>query len=176
MFRSLTEYLTIDPRHAVKVLVDLSTGEYTTVTFSDWYANVSPLNLVDPVPSIIVDQFDKARNSFALSWFAFDLTMVAELQAYLALEMALCSRMEINPAAKGALRLKQLLKTALRGGILSKGDFNKAHPNGETPEMLIEMIVRQRNGLSHGSEFLFGQYSEMSLEICSHLIQAAFGH
>jgi hypothetical protein len=174
VFRPLTEYLSPDPRHAVEVLVDELTSEIRPLAFSDWYLNVSSLNLVERVPRSIVDQFDKARNTFVLSWFAFDLTTLAEVQAYLALEMALWTRLGIDPAAKKAPRLKALLTTALADGYLVQHDFFELHTYGETPAMLINMIANQRNNLSHGSEFLFGPYTAMALEICAGLIQALF--
>jgi hypothetical protein len=170
----LNEYLSADPRHAVEVLIDGLTGEYRPAAFSDWYENVALLNLVAPVPSNVIDQFDKARNTFVLSWFAFDLATLAEVQAYLSLEMALWTRMDIDPASKRAPRLKALLTTALHDGILIKEDFKRTHAHGETPTRLIEMIARQRNDLSHGSEFLFIPYSIMTIEICAALIQALF--
>jgi hypothetical protein len=175
MFRRIGEYLTPDPRHAVEVLVNESTGAIRPMTFEDWYDNVSSLNLIEPVPENIVNEFDKSRNIFVLSWFAYDLTTAAELQAYLALEMALWTRLDIDPKNKNAPRLKKLLEMALAQGIYSAEDFRFGHLKGETPKLLIDMIVNQRNELSHGSNFLFVHYSAMALEICGSLIRALFG-
>ena len=175
MFRRLDEYLTPDPRHAVEVFVNESTGAIRPMTFADWYKNVSSIGLIEPVPENIVNEFDKARNIFVLSWFAFDLTTAAELQAYLALEMALWTRLEIDPTSKNAPRLRKLLGKALARGIFSAEDFGFVNPKGKTPNFLIDMIVRQRNELSHGSNFLFVHYSSMALEICGSLIRALYG-
>jgi hypothetical protein len=103
-----------DERH--RAFVRLETLE--PVTFEQHYEEVEAITLSAAAPLEVIDAFDRARNAFLYSWFVYELSSLAEMQAYATLEMALRMRFKI-PAGKNAPGLNGLLGKAISQGVIS---------------------------------------------------------
>jgi hypothetical protein len=104
-----------DPLSRIWARIDMSAGEIHPKTLSDHYADVAALRLPANVPEEIRRHFDIARTALLYSWFAWNLRPVAELYAYVTLELALRHEAVKEGAIKKnqRTRFKKLLTLAL---------------------------------------------------------------
>ena len=143
---------------------------------ADFREMVQAIALNETVPLAINEQFDIARNVFAYSWFVYEFTMLAELQSYCVLEMALRSR--LDPEAKAnttkSLGLHKLLKTTIDRGFLVRKDFViPSTPDGNT-RCQLDDIPMGRNHLAHGNINLMPQYALMILNLSAKILNKLF--
>lgn len=128
------------------IFVDHMTGATRPMDITDLHRLVSPLQLGGFVPPEIREQFDKARNAFLYSWFAYDLATLAEQQTYAVIEMALRERLAADKSAvPNRSGLARLLKVAITRGWLAPAEFDTGGIN------LLNVLPILRNELAHGS-------------------------
>jgi hypothetical protein len=131
------------------IFVDRVTGATRPMDIADFHHIVSPLQLGALVPHDIREQFDKARNAFLYSWFAYDLATLAEQQTCAVVEMALRERLDADKlAVPNKSGLARLLKAAIRHGFLARAEFDIGGIN------LLDVLPFMRNELAHGSTHL----------------------
>jgi hypothetical protein len=137
------------------------------ITFDDHYKEVEALTLSSAVPFQVVDAFDRARNAFLYSWFAYELGSLAEMQGYAALEMAL--RMRFNcQAGKRAPGLYGLLNKAITEGIVQ--DRQSRFKGG-----IASFVSAMRNTWGHGTDNLLDPSMTIrSLQLSAELINQLF--
>ena len=164
MFKVATSFLQADPR---------SEG----LAANELHSMVKPIELNDAVPAKIRDQFDIARNVFAYSWFVYEFTMLAELQCYRVLEMALRHRLdpEAPPNTTKSPGLHQLLKTATDRGFLLRRDFEVLSMSGDGgTRCRLDDIPMGRNHLAHGNINLLPQYALMVINLSAEVLNKLF--
>jgi hypothetical protein len=157
-------------------------GQKTRMTFDDWYADVSGINLSESVPERIREQFDMARNTLLYSWFSYRLRMVSLLYSYTVVENALREKLQVG--GKRSPGLGALLKKAVAEGLLHDSGFSVPRADREesfrydgdqlvlevtynppSPSdlrcsttyvmQLCEVVPLLRNSLAHGKAPLF---------------------
>lgn len=201
VLKPLEEVLLPDPRF--KFLVVRSAEKARPFELADLHGRLGDTKLSPAVPDDIRRQFETARNLMLFAWFVFEFQTIAELQAYLALELALCTRL---PEAKREQRTKQgvklvpltlgpLLKKAVAGGLIVPEKLpayarmlawqawqkrTSAMPMAPAPkakrwlQLVMQGLPALRNSLAHGSPKLDLFSSLNSLELCGDLINALF--
>jgi hypothetical protein len=137
------------------------------ITFDDHYKEVEALTLSPAVPFQVIDAFDRARNAFLYSWFAYELGSLAEMQGYAALEMAL--RMRFNyQAGRRAPGLHNLLSKAITEGMVLDPQFN--FKGG-----IASFVSAMRNTWGHGTDNLMDPSTTIrSLQLSADLINQLF--
>jgi hypothetical protein len=164
MLKPATSLLLADPRSDGMAIDDLRNM-------------VEPFELSEAVPLKIREQFDIARNAFAHSWFVYEFTMLAELQCYCVLEMALRHRLDPDapPNTTRSPGLHQLLKTATVRGLLSRQEFEVPSPSGDGGMWCrLNEIPLGRNNLAHGNINLFPQYALSIVELSADVLNRLF--
>lgn len=171
MRKSFEDLLKPDPRFEIIVRFDGSWPP-TPITISDHYNGLTGIDLDPTTPQEIVEAFEKARNAYLYAWFVYDLTTLAEGQAYATLELAL--RRRLGPKADGKRRggLGELLDAAVREGIFNPDPPHRG-ANGNVG--LLESIRIFRNHLAHGSNYVnIPGASLETLRTCATLINLCF--
>jgi hypothetical protein len=137
------------------------------ITFDDHYREAEALALSSAVPFQVVDAFDRARNAFLYSWFAYELGSLAEMQGYAALEMAL--RMRFNyQAGKRAPGLYHLLSKAVTEGVV-------LDPQSRVKSGIASFVSAMRNTWGHGTDNLLDPSMTIrSLRLSADLINQLF--
>ncbi|MCG8691156.1 MAG: hypothetical protein MI806_08095 [Minwuiales bacterium] len=124
------------------------------------------------------EAYDIARNLFLYSWYQYRFTMVAVLQAILALEMALRTRLEKEGMSLENSRghpktLRTLLNVALKEGWFTDGGFGEWLPKkidtcgnvvgdfdpqgNEYCKGMCAALSDIRNSMAHGSKTIMDQ-------------------
>jgi hypothetical protein len=148
------------------IFVDRVTGATRPMDITDLHRMVSPLQLGAFVPHDIREQFDKARNAFLYSWFAYDLATLAEQQTYAVVEMALRERLTADKlAVPSRSGLAKLLKAAISRGWLIPAEFDTGGIN------LLDVLPILRNELTHGSTHLMPYGTPLRSSVSSFLIK-----
>jgi hypothetical protein len=111
------------------------------MTVADHYDAVRRITLPAGVPDVVAAQFDRARHAFIYAWYCYDLAIVAELQAFGALETALRIRFDAGASATPPRGLSRLLRAALAQGWLP------AEFDGDA-----DALPQLRNHLAHGTD------------------------
>lgn len=169
MFRPLDAILQPDPRYESMVMIDPVTAVTRKMEVADLYEIVSPLQLGNHVPKDIREQFDKARNAFLYSFFAYDLSSVAEQQTYAVVEMALRERLGIDPTlTRRKPGLKELIRQTIDRGHLSRADFDRG------PINILDVLPLMRNELAHGSLHLMPFATPSTLQLGFDIINKLF--
>lgn len=158
--KSLDEICQPDVRYRNRVDLDHSTGRITETTIESIYRLIEPIRLNEKVPDEVRSHFEIARNLALYSWFVYSFNVVAAMQAYSSLEMALKQK-----AGKKRISLKKTLAQTFKGRQLTGG----VGP----PVDLSEAIAYLRNDLAHGNPTLHGQGID-ALELCAELINELF--
>jgi hypothetical protein len=160
-----------DPRNAQLIHRDAVSGDVRSATVADFHVMMTAIELNPDTPPSVRMQFDVARNAFLYSWFVYDFSNLAELQAYGALETALrekVRRMTGRPAPKRH-NLGSLIQAAESRGWLRGEDFGFAGPM-----TLLEAVVVLRNDLAHGSDRLMPIGSHDLIRFCAEIINKLF--
>ncbi len=158
--KSLEEVCQPDVRFRNRVDLDHSTRTITETTIESIYRLVEPIQLSENVPEDVRSHFEIARNLALYSWFVYSFNVVAAMQAYSSLEMALKRK-----AGKERISLKQSLAQTFKGRQLASG----LGP----PIDLSDVVAYLRNDLAHGNPTLHGQGID-ALELCAELINELF--
>jgi hypothetical protein len=128
----------------------------TEMRIEDIYLGVERIRLNDNVPESVRSHFEIARNLILYSWFVYSFNVVAEMQAFASLEMAV---REITSDRKTPLKV--LLDKVFKGRQLSDS------------LALSHAITKRRNNLAHGSTSMHGQ-GLVFVAVCSELINELF--
>ncbi len=142
--KPLAEILQADPRFASDMM--LSEGEWRPVRFEDHYALVQATELHRGIPDEVQETFDRARNVVLFAWFCYGLLVVAEMQAFSALELGLKLRLRADGWNKKSRGLVYLIAEARLRRLMppaSEASF------GISDEM--DALGHLRNDLAHGT-------------------------
>lgn len=157
--KPVSEIMTPDPRYHAMVTVN-ETGEWLRMQLADHHAMVAEIEISATAPDEARTIFDRGRHAFIYAWFDYELTPLAEQQAFAALEVALRHRLN----RKGTLRL--LLEKAVEQGLI--------------PQMLGEMelpfvVASMRNLWAHGSTNFAGPGPTITvMRLCADLIRQLY--
>lgn len=177
MLKQLSAVLQQDERYDNMVVGSLHNFRF--MTLEDHHGHVAKIELTSSASDGVRNLFERARNAYLYAWFVYDLTPLAESQAYAALEMAL--RDKLGPPPSGQSRwkgLQQLLETANKFGHFSNLRLPE-HVNemqrGAYFKALAEMTTKIRNQLAHGSSYLGTPNMALdTLRECADLIRCLY--
>ena len=158
--KPLDEVCQPDVRYRNRVDLDLTTGAFSETDIQSIYSLIEPITLAEKVPDEVRSHFEIAKNLALYSWFVYSFNVVAAMQAYASLEMALKRK-----AGKERISLKNSLAQTFKGRQLA----SVLGP----PIDLAEAIAYLRNDLAHGNSTLHGQGID-ALELCAELINELF--
>ncbi len=138
------------------------------ITLADHHALIAKITISSGAPEDVKRVFGWSLNVMLYSWFDYELSSVAVLQGFAALEMALRQKLENSERvkkcrAKGkGVTLKPLLDIAIKERFLPPELRN--HP-------FLEGIPHLRNTLAHG-DAMIGTHAMMlpPLQRCAELI------
>lgn len=166
-FKAASDILTADPRFSSLVMME--NGHTRSMTFEDHHRSLEGIDLNGDAPPEVRDAFDRARHVLLYAWFAYDLLVVGESQAFGPLELALRARLAAFPAARPGT-LRNLVDRARKHGVLPP---LVADAGGLMDP--FEAITLMRNALAHGSSDIHtpGIALEM-LEVCAQEIDMLF--
>jgi hypothetical protein len=128
----------------------------TLTTIESIYAVIESIELNDQVPDEVRSHFEIARNLALYSWLVYSFNMVAAMQAFASLEMAVRSR-TANKEISFNQRLNKVFKKRKLAGGMS----------------VAKVVSKLRNDLAHGSTTIHGQGLEC-LHMCSELINELY--
>ena len=193
---STKEMLEPDRRHRAHVIFDDELGGFRPINMEDYYGPVERLAMSAGAPKEIRSQFDKARSAFRQSWFDYELTALAELQAYAVVEFALRMRLQEETGKHARWSLHRLLEEAVTRGWLRDSGFQtdpQARPPGEVevgradteqpaasdPQAycrgLIDALPQLRNDLAHGSPYLnFPEGAVFTIKLCAAIVNQLY--
>ena len=163
MLKSLDAVTTPDPRYAS---MSGPSGMFP-MTLADHHEAIAEIVISPNAPEDVRRVFGWSLNIMLYSWFDYELSSVAALQVFGALEMALRQRLEKSERVKkrqtekGDITLKPLLDIAIKEGFLPTELCN--HP-------FLEGIPHIRNTLAHGSPMIVGPAMIPVLQRCAELI------
>ena len=138
----------------------ISSGLISEMTFHAIYDEVEQIRINDTAPESVRSHFEIARNLVLYSWFVYSFNVVAAMQAFASLEMALKER---TGETRGGVR-RQLEKVfagrKLSGGIVPAVDLSVA-------------LSHLRNDLAHRSPTMHGQGLTI-IRTCADLINEIY--
>lgn len=158
--KSLEEVCQPDVRYRNRVDLDLTTGEASETTIQSLYSVIEPITLGEKVPYEVRSHFEIARNLALYSWFVYSFNVVAAMQAYASLELALKQK-----TGKSRVKFRKTLDNTFQGRLLS----SSVGP----PMKLAQVISELRNDLAHGTTTMHGQGIAV-LATCAELINELF--
>jgi hypothetical protein len=141
-----------DERNQNRCDIDLTTGAVTPTTVESIYAMVEEIRLNAGIPDEVRNHFEIARNLTLYSWFVYSFNVVAGMQAFASLEMAVRAKTGDRRTV-----FKNLLNKAFNGRQLAAG------------VSLATTVTKLRNDLAHGSATMHGQGLGV-LGMCADLI------
>jgi len=133
-----------DVRYRNRVNLDHSTGVVSEMTIDTIYEELENIELNSTVPESVRSHFEIARNLVVYSWFVYSFNVVAAMQAFASLEMAVKEKTGDKKS-----NLKGQLDKVFNGQQLTSGFA--------PPIDLAKAISWLRNDLAHGSTTLHGQ-------------------
>lgn len=149
-----------DVRYLNRVNLDHSTGVVSEMTIDTIYEELEQIQLNPTVPKLVRSHFEIARNLTVYSWFVYSFNVVAAMQAFSSLEMAVKEKTGDKRSS-----LKRQLDKVFKGRQLV---------SGSTPPVdLSRAISWLRNDLAHGSTTLHGQGLTL-VRTCADLINELF--
>lgn len=158
--KPLTEVYQPDIRYRSRVDLDKITGVVSETSIESIYYLIEPLKLSATVPEEVRSHFETAKNLALYSWFVYSFNVVAAMQAFASLEMA--------------LRTKNGDQTTPFKILLDKAFNNRKLTAGIDPPIDLSVALsRMRNDLAHGSSKMHGQGVAV-LQMCSELINEIF--
>jgi len=192
VFKSKSEIFVADERQAL--FRNLKDGQLVPITLDDFYQEVADVNLLPSVPLEITSHFDNARNVLVYSWYAYEMSAVAEHHVYATIEYALKIRLSPLEKKNNGPGFRHLLQQAVDCGLISDSGFAIYHARHwqteRTPKkqasinfaddqircrILIETLPTLRNSLAHGSNYLNTPSNAlMTFELARDLINQLF--
>ncbi len=155
------EVLLPDLRYRNLVNLDHSTDVATEMTIDTIYDELEDIRLNDTAPESVRSHFEIARNLLVYSWFVYSFNVVAAMQAFASLEMAVREK-----TGEKKTPFKNLLDKVFKGRNLVSA-FGP-------PIELSKAISHLRNDLAHGSPTLHGQGLTF-VGMCADLINELYG-
>ncbi|WP_315767593.1 MULTISPECIES: hypothetical protein [unclassified Bradyrhizobium] len=174
MLKPLAHILEPDARFGNLRYHDQGVGHIRELRIEDLYNDIASLELVVSVPLEIRQHFNAARYAYLYSWFAYDLATVAELQSYTTLEMALRYKLKLAQPQSKQSKLTPLLNTAIKYKWLERNEFDVPGVPGSKPLNYFDVVVKQRNKLTHGALHLDPQFTLLMMNVCRRMINALF--
>lgn len=197
--KSFEEILEPDSRQKAFALINRETGVIRERTLQDHYSAVEEIKLSEPVPGMIREHFETARNLLLYSWFEYRFMQVAELHAFASVEFALQDNIPekirnekiCKKCGAKKIGLKYYLDIAIKEGWIKDSGFRnyrraeKERSGQEVPDdhdkqdiqryckVLAESIPYLRNKLAHGSDMLHPS-GFTTLAICADLINQLY--
>jgi hypothetical protein len=156
----LEEICQPDERHRNRVDVEIATGVVSDTTVQSMHSLIEKITLDNNVPDEVRSHFETAKNLALYSWFVYSFNVVAAMQGYASLEMAVRIK-----SGDSATPFKLLLDRAFKGREL----VSTFGP----PIELSVAVPKLRNELAHGSRTLHGQGIAV-LQLCADLINELF--
>jgi hypothetical protein len=101
-----------DERWLNRIDIDHSTGAVTPTTIESIYGLVEEIRLNAGVPDDVRSHFEIARNLALYSWFVYSFNVVAGMQAFASLEMAVREK-----AGDRKMVFKNLLDKVFKEGV-----------------------------------------------------------
>jgi hypothetical protein len=123
-FKAPDEILSADPRFSSLFMCD-ERGVRPMDIFAH-HRGIEAVDLSGAAPQEVRTAFDRARNILLYAYFAYDLLVVGETQAFSAFELALKHRLARNPV-KGKETLRNLIDRARKVGILPPAQVRLEH-------------------------------------------------
>jgi hypothetical protein len=158
--KPLSEVCQPDIRYKGRVDLDRTTGLVSETTIESLYSLIEPLILNSNVPNDVRSHFEISKNLALYAWFVYSFNVVAAMQSFASLEMA--------------LRIKLNDKKAPFKHLIDKAFNNRKLHNGPGPPIDLSMVLsRMRNDLAHGSATMHGQGISV-LQTCAELINELF--
>jgi hypothetical protein len=137
------------------------------IAFDQHYADVESITLSTTTPFEVIEAFDRARNAWLYSRFVYELSSLAEMQAYATLEMALRIRLGIK-GGKRTPGLSKLLEMAIEQGLIIDP---QAHLKGG----IAFTISKLRNIWQHGTDNLLTPSMALeTIQLSAQLINQLF--
>src|SRR5438105_7490672 len=130
------EVLSPDVRNRNRANFDHSTGVISEMTFDSVYDEVEKIRINDTAPESVRSHFEIARNLVLYSWFVYSFNVVAAMQAFASLEMAVKEKTGDKRSS-----LKSQLDKVFKGRQLVSGFA--------PPVDLSKAISWLRNDLAH---------------------------
>ncbi|MAK81336.1 hypothetical protein [Phenylobacterium sp.] len=160
MFKRLETIWQADPYVAGTTGRD-GTAPLTLEEQHDWVASIQ---LPAQVPAEVVRSFDTARNAFLYAWFSYDLSALAEGQAFRTVELAL--RLRLGARAHPKDTFAPLMEKAVADGFL------KELAGGPPLALGLRMM---RNDRAHpSSTVLSPALTLQTLELCAAVISQLY--
>jgi hypothetical protein len=149
-----------DVRYRNRVNLDHSTGVVSEMTIDTIYEELEHIQLNSTAPESVRSHFEIARNLVVYSWFVYSFNVVAAMQAFASLEMAVKEKTGDKKSS-----FKSQLDKVFKGRQLASGFA--------PPIDISKTISWLRNDLAHGSTSLHGQGLTL-LRTCADLINELF--
>lgn len=144
--KPLESALSPDERFAIFMAPDPD-GGFRSSTFEDHYALVALAALPPGAGELVARLYARAQNCFLYAWFDYEMMLLAQGQAFAALEVALKERLARLPEREG---LRAFLKAAVSEELISPPSGNPRGAPDDWPS-LHDMLVNLRNDIMHGS-------------------------
>jgi hypothetical protein len=178
MLKQLATMHLADERYA-NIVVGSPPYNIRFITLADHHGHIAEIELTTSAPEGVRNLFERARNAYLYAWFVYDLTPLAQSQAYAALEMALRDKLGPPPAKQSRWSgLKQLLQTANERGHFSDLQLPSFVIEGQRLayfDAIADMTTRVRNDLAHGSNYLGTPNMALdALRDCAELINCLY--
>jgi hypothetical protein len=143
-----------------------------SITLADHHAAIAEITISPGAPEDVTRVFGWSLNVMLYSWFDYELSSVAALQAFAALEMALRQKLKNSARVKKrqadgkCVTLKPLIDIAIKERFLPSELRN--HP-------FLEGIPHLRNTLAHGDAMIGGPGLMLPpLQRCAELINCLY--
>ena len=169
-------------------------GQFEPISLDKYAEPIQRIQLIPSVPKFVRNHFETAKNLALFGWNVYRFLPVAELQAYISIELAL------RDVKKDKKRpFKRLLKEVIEDGTLCNEKFSQWKrvtesreleylaykeendlQTSEPPEnwdylsILIESIPTFRNNYAHGSSSIF-PWPYLALESSAEIINQLYG-
>lgn len=143
--KPLEEALEPDTRWRLFMVDDPATG-LRPITFADHYADVRRLDLPGVASPLVERLYERAQHCLLYAWLDYELSLLAEAQAFSSLDLAL----KLRIADAKIVNLSSRLKHAVKHGWISPppGKPFGAPENWPTTH---ELLLNLRNDIMHGS-------------------------
>lgn len=143
--KPLSEALEPDERYRIFMTHDPVNG-LRPISFADHYADVSKLALPSVGVPLVERLYVRAQHCLLYAWFDYELTLLAELQAFSAADLALKLRIADSKVVNFAPRLRRAVEAGWVTPPLQK-------PSGAPDDWPSnhQLLVGIRNDITHGS-------------------------
>ncbi len=166
MLKPLNQVTEPDERYAI-IMAPTVDGGFRPIQLLDHYADIAAVDVGPTAPEEVGRMFERARHAYLYSWFEYELSPLAEQQAFATLEHALRLRLGLKKT------LGPLVEKAVAEGIIPDDLFTM--PLGGGPIGTAKALSMMRNNWAHGSTNLSGPAMALgTLKLCADLIVLLF--